>query len=124
MDSSKLRAELGWALQRQVVVSVCECKVPLHSRDGIWDSAPFSRMVCCSQAIVAVQLDPFCVEDSKTHLHRKPKEDCFMPRKDGGFFGGKGGFFGGCCVSMEVCKEERGGDDETPVFEVLSLNEK
>lgn len=47
-----------------------------------------------------------------------------MPKKDGGFFGGKGGFFGGCCVSMEVCKQERGGDDETPVFEVLSLNEK
>lgn len=119
MDSSNLRAELGWALQRQVVVSVCECELPLHSRDGIWDSAPVS-----SQAIVAVQLDPFCVEDSKIHLHRKPKEDCFMPRKDGGFFGRKEGFFGGCCVSMEVCKEERDGDDETPVFEVLSLNEK
>lgn len=47
-----------------------------------------------------------------------------MPGKGGGFLGGKGGLFGGCCVSMEVCKEERDGDDEIPVLEVLSLNEK
>lgn len=124
MDSSKLRAELGWALQRQVVISACECMVPLHSRDGIWDSAPFSKMMGGSQPVVAVQFDPFCVEDSKTHLHRTSKEDCFMQRKVEGFLGGKGGFLAGCCVSMEVCKEERDGDDETPVFEVLSLNEK
>lgn len=87
-------------------------------------TAPFSKMMCGSQSVVAVQLDTFCVEDSKTHLHRTSKEDCFMPRKDGGFLGGKGGFLAGCCVSMEVCKEERDGDYETPVFEVLSLNEK
>lgn len=80
--------------------------VPLHSRDEIWDSAAFSRMMCCSQAVVAVQLDSICVEDSKNHLHRKPKEGCFMPRKGGGFLGGKGGLLEGCCVSMEVCRKE------------------
>lgn len=37
MDSGKLRAEQGWVLQRQVVISACECLVPLHSRAGIWD---------------------------------------------------------------------------------------
>lgn len=68
--------------------------------------------------------DPFCVDNSKTRLHREPKEGCFMSRKGGGFLGGKGGLLGGHCVSMEVCKEERDGDDETPVFDVLSLNEK
>lgn len=71
---------------------------------------------------MAFQLDSFCVEDSKTHLHRKPS--CFMPRKGGGFLGGKGGLLGGCCVSMEVCEEERDGDGVIPVFEVLSLSEK
>lgn len=98
--------------------------VPLHSRVGVWDSAAFPRMMCCSQAVAAFQLDHFCVEDSKTHFHKKPVEGCFMPRKGGGFLGGKRALLGGCCVSMEVCKEERDGDDETPVFEVLSLNEK
>lgn len=73
---------------------------------------------------MAFQLDCFCVEDSRTHLPRKPKEGSFMPRKGGGFLGGKGGLLGGCYMSMKVCKEERHGDDETPVFEVLSLNEK
>lgn len=73
---------------------------------------------------MAVQLDPIYVEDSKNHLHRKPKEGCFMPRKGGGFLGGKGGLLRGCCVSMEVCRKDRDGDDETPVFQVLSLNEK
>lgn len=73
---------------------------------------------------MAFQLDCFCVEDSRTHLPRKPKEGSFMPRKGGGFLGGTGGLLGGCCMSMKVCKEERHGDDETPVFEVLSLNEK
>lgn len=102
MDRGKLRAELGWALQRRVVISACECVVPLHSRAGTWDSAAFLRMMCCSQAVVAFQLDHFCVEDSKTHFHRKPKEGCFMPRKGGGFLGGKGGVLGGCYVSMEV----------------------
>lgn len=122
MDSGELRAERGWALQRRVVSSAYECMVPLHSRAGIWDSAAFPRMMCCSLAVVAFQLDRFSVEDSKTHTQRKPKEGCFM--QGGGFLGGKGGLLGGCCVSMEVCKEEKDGDDETPVFEVLSLNEK
>lgn len=29
-----------------------------------------------------------------------------MPRKGGGFLGGKGGLLEGCCVSMEVCRKE------------------
>lgn len=108
MDSSKLRAELGWALQKQVVISACEYMVvPVKSRDEIWDSAAFSRMMCCSQGVVDVQLNPFSVEDPRNHLHRKPKEGCFMPRKGGGFLGGKGGLLGGCCVSMELYKKER-----------------
>lgn len=90
--------------------------VPLHSGNEIWDSAAFSRMMCCSQAVVVV--DPFSVEDFKTHLHRKPKEGCFTSGKGGGFLGGKGGLLGGCCVSMKVYKEERDGDDETQKFSV------
>lgn len=37
---------------------------------------------------------------------------------------GRGGLLGGCCGSVEACKEERGGDDETPGLKVLSLKRK
>lgn len=46
-------------------------------------------MTCCSWAVVAFQLGRFCVRDSKTHLDRKPKEGCFLPRQGGGSLGGK-----------------------------------
>lgn len=44
---------------------------------------------CCSRAVVAFQLGRFCVRDSKTHLDRKLKEGCFLPRQGGGSLGGK-----------------------------------
>lgn len=52
-------------------------------------SAAFPGTMCCSRVVVAFQLGRFCVRDSRTHLHRKPKEGCFLPRQGGGSLGGK-----------------------------------
>lgn len=67
-------------------------------------AAAFPGTTYCSWAVVAFQLGRLCIRDSKTHLHEKLKEGCFLPRLGGGSPGGKE-------VSLEavvgVCKRAK-----------------
>lgn len=125
LDSSRLRAELGGqALRWRAAILACECAVPPCCRAGIWEyPCSFPQDDVLQLGCSGFSVGCFCVRDSKTHLHRSQ-------RRAGSCQAGwrlsrwEGGLLGGCCGSMEACEEERDGDDETPVFEVLSLKEK
>lgn len=124
-DGSRLRAERGWALQRRAAIPACECTVPPHCRAGIWEClCSFPRDDVLQSGGSGFSARSLLCQGLQNPPSQEAEGGLFFAQAGWRLSRWKGGLLGGCCGSMEACEEERDGDDETPVFEVLSLKEK